>query len=111
MSNERRRQKRFNANLFADLETLESGAGLGRGVVVDVSLSGLAVETETDLPEGTEVGCYVEVPFFLKARVMRRIADGQMKRYGLRFVGQGIVDKLLLRKLLKGKRRSRKVSV
>lgn len=111
MGKERRRQPRFGANLFAELENLQSGESLGRAVVVDVSLSGVAVETESDIAHETEVDLYVEVPFHVKARVVRRIADGQIKRYGLQFMGQGLIDKLLLKKLLKGKRQSRKVSI
>lgn len=111
MGKERRKQERFDANLFAELENIASKENLGRAVVVDVSLSGMAVETESDISTDIDVDLYVEVPFHLRAKVVRRIADGQIKRYGLQFTGQGFIDKLLLRKLLKGKRQSRKVQL
>ncbi len=110
MASDKRRQERFNANLFAELSSA-SGASYGRGVVVDVSLSGLAVETEGDLTLGEELECHIEMPLQFRVKVMRAVTEGQVKRYGLRFCDQSFFDKLLLKKILKGRRQSRKVSL
>jgi hypothetical protein len=108
MGKERRRAERLDANLFAEIETA-SGDRLGRAVVVDVSISGIAVETEADLPIDGQVTCHIEIPVNLKATVVRTIGNSQVRRYGLRIDGQGFWDKILLRRLLRGNRRTRKV--
>ena len=110
MASDKRKQERFDANLFAEL-TSASGFAYGRGVVVDVSLSGLAIETEGDLTIGEELSCHVEVPLRFRVKVMRAVIEGQVKRYGVRFVDQSFLDKVLLKKILKGSRQSRKVSL
>jgi hypothetical protein len=110
MGQDKRKKERFNANLFAELSSA-SGAPYGRGVVVDVSLSGFAVETETDLTSGEEIECHIEVPIRFRAKVMRSVIEGQVKRYGLKFSDQSLLDKLLLKKILKGRRQSAKVSL
>jgi hypothetical protein len=110
MQKERRKQERFDAQLFVELDLAASKERIGRGVVVDVSLSGLAVDTEIDLKQGMEVGCHIEVPIYLKAKVMRTIVEGQLKRYGLKFTDQSILDKFILKKMLRGSRRTKKIS-
>jgi hypothetical protein len=109
MGAERRRTERMDSNLFVDFESLPLKEAIGRGVVVDVSLSGFGVETELDLGHETEYQCHIEIPLILRARVMRSEVKGQLKRYGLKFVGQGFIDKLIIKKLLKGRRSTRKV--
>lgn len=108
MGKERRRQERLDAHLFVEFEN-KSEESRGRGVVVDVSLSGFAVDTEADLQENEVLGCHIEIPIFVKAKVIRTLVEGQMKRYGLRFEGQSFLDKIVLKKLLRGKRRTKKV--
>lgn len=109
MGKERRRAARHEANLFAEVETL-AGESIGRAVVTDVSFSGIALETEGELPADEQVICHVEIPLTLRATVVRGIKGGAMKRYGLRFEGQSFLDKLLMKKLLSGPRRTRKVN-
>jgi hypothetical protein len=109
MGQERRRMTRLESNFFVEFETSMQEVA-GRGVVVDVSIAGLAVDTEAELNIGDVLLCHAEIPFTVKAKVVRQVKPGQMKRYGLQFVGQSFIEKLLLRKLLKGERKTRKVS-
>lgn len=109
MGAERRRAERLESRLFVDFEALPLGEAIGRGVVLDVSSSGFGVESELDLHLGETYQCHIEIPLVLKAKLMRREVKGQMKRYGLQFVGQGFIDKMLLKKLLKGRRSTKKV--
>ncbi len=109
MTKEKRKQPRLEANLFAELSGRPSGDPLGRGVVVDVSLSGLAIETEADFSVDDMVTCHIEVPLKLEARIVRRISNGQVKKYGLRFENQSIFDRFMFKKILKGKRQTRRI--
>lgn len=110
MAKERRKQERLETNLFAELESLPLKENLGRAVVIDVSMSGFAVETEADLTPNNELGCHIEVPIYIRAKVVRSISQGQMKKYGLMFVGQSFLDKLVLKKMLKGRRQTKKIT-
>lgn len=94
--------------MFVDLQSKNSSI-TARGVVVDLSASGFGMETESDLPIGEEVECMVEVPLSFKAVVVRRYFVGQIARYGLKIVGQGFLDKLVMRKILKGPKETRKI--
>lgn len=106
---ERRRQERYHAKLFAELVSPVRRESLGRGVVLDVSLSGFSVETEADLDLDQELECHIEIPLSIRARVARRLSDGQLKKYGMKMIKQGFLDKFLVRKLLKGSRTTKKI--
>lgn len=108
---ERRAAERVVANLFLEIVNPYLKESMGRGVVVDVSLSGFAIETETDLSINDEVDCYIEIPYTVRAQVVRRISSGQIKKYGLKILKQGFFDKLLLKKVLKGKLYTQKVKI
>ena len=111
MSKERRRAERLDANLFAELETVD-GRSLGRAVVTDVSLTGLAIETEADVQPSDVVVCHVEIPLNLLATVVRsQNATAAVRRFGVRFKGLSLIEKFLIRRLLKGSRKTRKVAL
>ena len=101
---EKRSEKRMDSNLFALIRDIGDASKVGRGIVIDVSVSGFAVETESDLSIGNEYEFDVEVPITFRAKVVRSLTPGQMKKYGLQMQGQGFFSKFLLKKLLKGKR-------
>jgi len=109
MPENRRKKTRFDANMFVEISSTTLKEILGRGVVTDVSLSGLAIETEVDMDLNRNFDLHVEIPLNIRARVVRSLAPGRLKRYGLKFIGQGFLDRLLLKKLLKGRRSTKKV--
>jgi hypothetical protein len=106
MDRERRRAERYDARLFAKIRNLATQEDLGRGVVLDVSLSGFGLETEADLEQMQDYQFDIEVPLTFRAKVMRRITPGQVKKYGVKLVGQSLLTKIILRKLLKGSRQT-----
>ena len=59
---------------------LDYGTNSVRAVVVDVSISGVAVESEADLDIDEEVDCHIEIPLQLRAKVVRRQMHGPMGR-------------------------------
>lgn len=111
MSNEKRRTPRLDAHLFAELAFLPSREPLGRAIVSDVSVSGVAVDTEAEFEVGDKVECRMEIPIVIQAKVVRVVPHGQVKRYGLMFVNQSFFDKIVLKKILKGPRKTRRVSL
>jgi len=108
MAQERRRKERYPSKLFADLHLPKKDTA-GRAVVVNISLGGIAIDTECDLNLGDEVECFMEIPLRVKAKVVPRISWGQIKRYGLQMNRQNLLDRLILRRILKGKLQTRKI--
>ncbi|MFN0118712.1 MAG: PilZ domain-containing protein [Elusimicrobiota bacterium] len=108
MTREKRKSIRKDSKLFVEISS-EFGEHIGRGVVQDVSLGGLGIFSEVDLENGREVICQVEIPLKIKGKVVTRLSQGQMKRYGLIIKDQGFLEKLFFRMLLKGPLHSRKV--
>ena len=97
------------AHLFAELMSSFTGESVGRGVVVDVSLEGVAIDTEAGLAIGDQVMLHIEMPLRILATVMRRDNVGQVKRYGFKFKNQSIFDRFFFKRLLKGKMQTRKL--
>ena len=110
MDKNNRKQKRLDARLFTELTSPTSGNSLGRGVVLNVSLSGVGIESEADLSINENVTCHIEVPVQLEAKVVRISGEGQVKRFGLKFKNQSIFDKLVFKRVLKGSLQTRKLS-
>jgi hypothetical protein len=102
MGKERRRAKRVESNLFALVRNLGEEDASGRAVVVNASTRGFGIETELDLETEKEYEFDIEVPLTFRAKVVRSLTPGQMKRYGVQVTGLGFFGRLLLNRLLKG---------
>jgi hypothetical protein len=109
MGIERRKKERFESQLFVDLENPGLKESLGRGVIIDLSRSGLAIETEVDLNTLQDVVCHIEIPISLKATVVRQVRGGQLKKYGLKIRYQSLMDRLVIGRIIKGRLKTRKV--
>ena len=105
----KRKAARLESQLFLEISDPKMSESLGRGVVVDFSLSGCAIDTEADLNIGADINCHIEIPIEISAKVVRRVLEGQIKRYGLKFLNQGFFDKMFLKKVMKGSRKTKKV--
>src|SRR5258706_11151840 len=92
---EKRRAERISSKLFVNIRAGTDKSLVGRGVVIDVSAIGLAIETEGSLNVGETYECNVEIPLRLKAKVVRTLHSCHMKRYGMELMGQNFIDKLL----------------
>ncbi|MCG3203857.1 MAG: hypothetical protein KCHDKBKB_00534 [Elusimicrobia bacterium] len=110
MDKQNRKKERLAAHLFAELTSSNSGKSLGRGIVVNVSLSGLGVETEADLSINDIISCHIEIPLKLDAKVVRIEGSGQLRKYGLLFRSQSLFDKIILKKLFSGSLKTRKLN-
>lgn len=106
---EKRRHQRVNTNLFIKINHPAFQDGTNRGVAVDLSFSGFAIETEADIAINEVLDCEIEIPFSIKGKVVRRVGGGQMAKYGVRFEGLGFFDKLFLKRVLKGRKRTNKI--
>lgn len=108
MNKNKRKNERYSSKLFVNIES-NSNDFLGRGVVLDVSLSGFGIETEAELEMNGEYICHLEVPLTIRAKVTRSHISGQIKHYGVRFMDQGLLDKILFKKILKGPRKTGRI--
>lgn len=108
MNKNKRKCERFSSKLFVNLEGADNQF-IGRGVVLDVSLSGFGVETEAELNFDQECICHLEIPLTVRTRVVRRESSGQIKHYGLQLIGQSFLDKMLFKKILSGPKKTGRI--
>jgi hypothetical protein len=107
--NNKRREERLEALLFVNLQNVHSKENVGRGVIRDVSRRGFMVETETELNNGDDLNCLIEIPVSFKAKVMWKKMPGQIKQYGFSYKDLSFFDKWILKRFLKGPRRTGRV--
>lgn len=99
-----RRFKRLPSSILIDLYETNSTVPKGRGCIVDVSLGGMAIETEASLPIGDELFLRIFIhqqnsaPLELYANVMRVQQVDNLFHYGLRYTRLGFFGKFKLRR-------------
>ena len=86
-----------------------NGSPLGRGVVTDLSSTGLAVDSEADLTLEQQYLVCLEIPFELKARLKRSVNTGKVRRFGFRIEGLSWWEKFLFKRMLKGQLETSKI--
>jgi len=100
-----RKSKRVSSAILIDIFETTSAVPKGRGCIVDLSIGGLALESEASLPIGDELFLRIYVhdsndaaPVEFYAQVMRFQEFGNIYHYGLKFTRLGFFDKFKLRK-------------
>ncbi|OGS22962.1 MAG: hypothetical protein A2252_07755 [Elusimicrobia bacterium RIFOXYA2_FULL_39_19] len=96
-----RKHKRFFTDILVDLFTPDALTNKGRGVIIDMSITGMAIETESLLDVETELLVYIRLPnhksghqFF--AEIVRMQDFGNLHRYGLNYTRISLAEKIML---------------
>lgn len=102
MIREKRKYVRIPIIILVDLFTTDSSVPKGRACIVDLSLGGLAVETEVELKKDTELFLRINLPgrptpLEVFAEVVRQQEMGNVFRYGLRYTQLNIFEKFKLK--------------
>lgn len=87
---QKRKHMRADTNILVDLFSEDALVNMGRGCVVNISFSGLAIETESKLEIDSNVLMDVRLPnagkpLEIHAKVVRQQDMGNVFRYGLRY--------------------------
>ncbi|MEW6041002.1 MAG: PilZ domain-containing protein [Elusimicrobiota bacterium] len=105
----KRKFLRISSSILIDLYERGSVVPKGRGCIVDISLGGLAVETEASIAIGDELFVRIFLhekegkefePIEMYATVMRFQQVGNLYHYGLKYSRMGIIRKFKIRKSL-----------
>jgi hypothetical protein len=99
---ERRRHPRFPISVvFEILDGKPSLKGQGRGAVLNISLGGVLFESEAFLEKGQHVYFELPIPVKVWAEVLRVRREGVRTQYAVKFTKVRLVDRLMLRRLLR----------
>ncbi len=100
ISKERRRYPRVPTKILLDVRPPFSSSSEMGGVVVNLSLGGLAFESTTRLETGTDIYIAMENPLALVGRIVHAFPNGHLYRYGIRFTSLGVFSQRKLEKYI-----------
>jgi hypothetical protein len=96
---ERREYPRVPTQILLDIRPpvpgVEESVG---GVIVNLSLGGLAFESLSRLSPGTDIYVAMEKPLVLTGKVVHVFPNGNTHRYGVRFTNLGLFSERKLEK-------------
>jgi len=98
---ERRRAIRVPVEMVLDVmkqnEIIESYRAAG----VNLSLRGICIETVGDFKKSEKVLLKLNIPIDILGEIVWCKTDGQLKRYGVKFLKLGFINKISLKKYIK----------
>ena len=98
----KRKYDRIPATILAELYPIGSIVSQGRGCVVNLSLGGVAIETETSFAVGTELDLVINLPLQMTGRIVRsEKVEGNFNRYGIEFTKSNLLDRLRIRRYIR----------
>jgi len=104
----KRKYVRIPVTILVDLFTPDSQIKKGRACIVDLSLGGMAIETEAELELNSEIFLRINLPSDGKstmldvfANVIRQQQIGNLYHYGIRYTRMNIFEKIKLRNFIK----------
>jgi len=101
---ERRRFKRVGVSIFIDVFVQGDLKTRGRGVISDLSLGGMALETKEDLGIGNVLILRFNLDannlIDLKGKIVRKEKQPALIKYGIQFIKIGFFVKLKLKNFI-----------
>ncbi|MFA6030056.1 MAG: PilZ domain-containing protein [Elusimicrobiota bacterium] len=91
---EKRRHPRFPVDITMEVRTKSRVVGKGVGRILDLSVGGMAIKTDTEIEEGSSLFLKINIPLEIRGEVrhMRSSVVGGLHRYGVRFHRIGFVS-------------------
>ncbi|MFH2070252.1 MAG: PilZ domain-containing protein [Elusimicrobiota bacterium] len=98
----KRKLTRVPVIILLDLHPADTMINKGRGCIVNLSLGGMAVESEAEFDKGDELFIVVNLPGAKKpvefyADVLHKEKMGNVNHYGLKYVKMKFLQKLRMR--------------
>jgi len=92
---------RAATDILVDLFSADALMNTGRGCIVNISLGGIAIETESSFELDRELLVYAklpntEKPLEIHAKVVRQQNLGNIRRYGLKYTKVTAVERIKL---------------
>ena len=97
---EKRQYPRVPTSILLDVREPDPDAKKTGGMVVDLSLGGLAFESGSKLAAGTDLFIGMEMPLALFGRIVHAFPNGDKYRYGVRFMKLGLFDERKVKKYI-----------
>ena len=100
---ERRRAIRVPIDMVLDVIKQDEIVESFRSAGVNLSLKGICIETTGELRKNDKILLKLTLPVDIVGEVVWSKIVGQVKKYGVRFLKLGFIDKLSLKKYIKAK--------
>ncbi|OGS27471.1 MAG: hypothetical protein A2297_07750 [Elusimicrobia bacterium RIFOXYB2_FULL_48_7] len=97
----KRKHLRADSDILVDIFSADAIVNRGRGCVVNISLGGIAIETESALDLGHELLIDMKLPggtrpIEIHAKVVRQQNMGNLFHYGLKYTRLGLLQRIKL---------------
>lgn len=100
----KRKYVRIPVVILVDIYSPGSLIPKGRGCVINLSLGGIAIETETDIDVGSEIYLKLklgEETYDIFGKILRKQLSGNLFQYGVIYTKLNIFEKFKFKKRLK----------
>jgi citrate lyase gamma subunit len=100
---ERRRAIRIPIGMILDVIKQGKVVESFRAAGINLSLKGVCIETSGELNKNDKILLKITLPIDVVGEVVWSKVLGTMKRYGVKFIKLGFIDKLSLKKYIKAR--------
>lgn len=97
----KRKHPRFNVTIKADIYLAESSILQGKGIVIDISLGGLCIESTAELHLYSTLIIHLKLDpeiFTFEGEILRKEQKGPVFSYGVKYKGLNLFAKFKLKK-------------
>ena len=105
---ERRRYPRISTSILINLLDSENKTPKCQGCIRNLSLGGVALESDTKLTVGTNLLLRINIPIEVLGKIVWIEQYGKSYKYGIKFKKISLFDKLKLKKYIETKLKTQK---
>lgn len=100
---ERRRAVRIPVNMIVELITSKGITDRGIARLKDISIGGMAIESELKLWKGSTIFLSMHIPVMVRGKVVYENPTdvSGVRRYGIKFESLGFLEKINLKRFIK----------
>jgi len=100
---ERRKAIRVPINMILEIIKQDEIIETFRAAGINLSLKGVCIETTGDLKKNDKILLKLALPIDIVGEIVWSKTEGELKRYGVKFLKLGFIDKLSLKKYIRAK--------
>ncbi|MEO0224839.1 MAG: PilZ domain-containing protein [candidate division WOR-3 bacterium] len=100
---ERRRAIRVPINIILDVYKNGKLEHSYRGCGINLSLKGIAIETDGEFEKNEDVLLKINIPIDVKGKIVWSKQEGKIYRYGIKFEKLGFFEKFQVKKYIKAR--------
>ena len=100
MGKEKRMGNRVPTSITVDLNEPGTMKTRGKGEIIDLSIKGVSIETDSELEMGTPLLLKINVPVEVRGEIIRINKNEKGVKYGVKFTDVSVFDEVQLKKFI-----------